>query len=454
MTRAQAVIFAICLAASMPRVPAQTAVPDGVAPAAPLTSPHENPEDGPKDNPEDSRETPTLAPEQTLDPTREYRSVESSPQRASFDGPDPQRRGAPDDEQAHETGEPRADGFWILGHELAAGDKRRLQWTAGQSFSGGALEVPVFVIRGREPGPTLCLTAAVHGDELNGVEIVRRVVSELDPEHLAGAVIAVPIVNLLGFTRGSRYLPDRRDLNRFFPGNPRGSAASRIAYLFFEQVITHCDRLVDFHTGSFKRTNMPQLRADLHVPEVLEFTRHFGATAVLHKPSRRGTLRTAATSIGIPAVAFELGQPASLQPEHVNFGVKAIETLLDSLTMIKKFRLWSEPQPFYFTSRWVRVDRGGILNTATRIGARIGVGDLLGHIINPLTSERHEIRSPVAGQILGMALDQFMLPGYAAFHIGIKAGTPEAAADETQEFMDDDPDEAPDDDSIGDEEVH
>lgn len=314
----------------------------------------------------------------------------------------------------------------ILGKSVPAGQRRQLKWIAGQSFSGRTVDVPVLVIRGAGPGPTLCLTAAIHGDELNGIEIVRRVMSDIDPEELSGTLIGVPIVNLMGFTRGSRYLPDRRDLNRYFPGKANGSSASRIAYLFFHQVVKYCDRLVDFHTGSFKRTNMPQLRADLGDASVLEFISHFGATAVLHKSGGRGTLRAAATEANIPAVTFELGEPSTLNHEYVAFGVKAIETLIYKMWMIKRFQQWSEPQPVYYSSRWIRADRGGILISDTKIGKLVKRGDVLGRIINPLSNAQSEIRSPVNGRVLGMALDQFVLPGFASFHIGIAAKKPEA----------------------------
>ncbi len=316
----------------------------------------------------------------------------------------------------------------ILDQIVQPGEKRELSWSAGQSFSGRSIDPPVLVVRGTRSGPSLCLVAAIHGDELNGIEIVRRVIAGLEPENVSGTVIGVPIVNIYGFTNGSRYLPDRRDLNRYFPGKNHGSSASRIAYLFFNQIIKHCNMLVDFHTGSFKRSNMPQLRADLNDPAVMEFTRHFGATAVLHKAGVSGNLRTAATRAGIPAVTFELGQPGFLQTEDVEFGVKAIETLIGKLGLLKRYYLWFKPQPIYYGSRWIRANQGGILRTATRIGAVIKENELLGHIINPLTNEETEILSPVNGRVLGMALNQFMLPGYAAFHIGIATRDPKLTA--------------------------
>lgn len=315
--------------------------------------------------------------------------------------------------------------FQLLGVEIFGGQRTELKWTAGQSFGGRSLDAPVLVAHGLKRGPVLCLTAAVHGDELNGVEIVRRVMGDLDPQELSGTVIGVPIVNLLGFLRASRYLPDRRDLNRYFPGNPRGSAAARIAYLFFQQIVRNCGYLVDFHTGSLDRTNLPQLRADLSDPGVFQFTQYFGATAVLHDRGATGTLRRVASDAGIPAVTFELGEPQTLQPEHVDFGVLAVDTLIDKLGMMDRFRLWSEKQPVFYASRWVRSDQGGILITAVKLGATVKEGDVLGTVTNPLSNEVIQVRSPFIGRVLGMALSQFVLPGFAAFHIGIATREPD-----------------------------
>ncbi len=331
----------------------------------------------------------------------------------------------------------------ILGATVTPGTRADLHWSAGQSFAGSAVETPVVVLRGHQRGPTLCLTAAVHGDEINGVEIVRRVLAAIDPAELRGTVIGAPIVNLLGFSRGSRYLPDRRDLNRYFPGHPKGSSASRIAHVFFNGVMRHCDRLVDFHTGSFKRSNLPQLRANLQNEQVREFVERFGATAVLHKRGARGTLRGAAVAAGIPAVTFELGEPGTLQLDHVRLGVKALDTLLDKLDMVDRFRLWAEPQPVFYRSRWLRAYRGGILTSSVRLGARVTRGEVLGVVTNPLTNERSEILSPYDGRLLGRALNQFVLPGFATFHIGIETSDVAAPA----------PDLPPEDPGYGDDDV-
>ena len=284
-----------------------------------------------------------------------------------------------------------------------------------------------------QPGPTLCLTAAVHGDELNGIETVRRVLHEVQPERLSGTVIGVPIVNLQGFHRNSRYLPDRRDLNRFFPGNPTGSAASRIAYSLFNNVIRHCTWLVDLHTGSFHRTNLPQLRADLNDQRVVELTQGFGSTVILHSGGAEGTLRQAATDAGIPAVTLEAGMPMQVQEDAVDHSVKGIFTLLDTIGLYDRRSLWGNPEPIYYQSRWVRADHGGILAGEVRLGRRVRRGDLLGTVIDPISNEQNVILSPFQGRVIGMALDQFVMPGYATFHIGIEADVGQA-----MEYADDD----------------
>ncbi|MDX1498531.1 MAG: succinylglutamate desuccinylase/aspartoacylase family protein [Woeseiaceae bacterium] len=316
----------------------------------------------------------------------------------------------------------------ILGWSVAPGTAMRLSWAATELFEGVPVTTPVLVVNGRMPGPTLCLTAAVHGDELNGIEIVRRVLHDADPDRLAGALIGVPIVNVQGFRRGSRYLPDRRDLNRYFPGNPNGSAAARIAHSFFTSVIDHCDALVDLHTGSFERTNLPQIRADLRNPDVVTLAQGLGSMVILHSTPALGTLRHAATRAGIPAVTLEAGGPLELELSEVKHGAKGIETLLNSLGMVKRMRLWGEPEPVYYRSSWVRADNGGILLASVSLGSTVRKGDLLGTITDPMSNARSELRSPYAGRIIGMARNQVVMPGFAAFHVGIQ--TEEAPTDD------------------------
>lgn len=319
----------------------------------------------------------------------------------------------------------------ILDSVVLPGTYQRLSWSATELFEGVPVSTPVLVINGALPGPTLCLTAAVHGDELNGIEVVRRVMHDILPGKLAGAVIGVPIVNVQGFRRGSRYLPDRRDLNRYFPGNPNGSAAARIAHSFFVNVVNHCDALIDLHTGSFERANLPQIRADLRNPDVLTLTQGFGSIVILHSTPAVGTLRHAATRAGIPSVTLEAGGPSQLELAEVKLGVKGIETLVNTLGMIRRSRFWSEPEPVYYRSSWVRANNGGILLADVSLGTTVRKGDLLGTITDPMSNARSELRSPYAGRIIGMARNQVVMPGFAAFHVGIQTQSDETPEDQT-----------------------
>ena len=328
------------------------------------------------------------------------------------------------------TAEGLAEPLQLLGSEIAPGSSQRLAWSATELFEGVPVSTPVLVVNGSLPGPNLCLTAAVHGDELNGIEMVRRVLHDIDPNKLSGAVIGVPIVNVQGFRRGSRYLPDRRDLNRYFPGNPNGSAAARIAHALFTNVIAHCDALVDLHTGSFERANLPQIRADLRNPDVVTLTLGFGSMVVLHSEPTVGTLRYAATSADIPAVTLEAGGPSQLELAEVKHGVKGLETLLTTLGMVKKMRLWGDPEPVYYRSSWVRADNGGILLADVSLGSSVRKGDLLGTITDPMNNARSELRSPFSGRIIGMARNQVVMPGFAAFHVGIEAEDVEVVDDD------------------------
>lgn len=335
----------------------------------------------------------------------------------------------------------------LLGSEVPPGTRKRLTWTSGTAIEGFVAPVPVFVLNGKGPGPVLCLTAAVHGDELNGIEVARRVLDDIDVEELNGAVIGVPIVNIQGFYRGTRYLPDRRDLNRHFPGNPRGSAATRMAHSFFTDIVRHCSALIDLHTGSLNRTNLPQVRADLRLPQVSRMTKAFGATVVLHSVGDRGSLRRAATDAGIPSVTFEMGEPMRVQSEQVEHGAKAVETLLYSLGMTRQRRYWGDPEPVYYASKWVRVDHGGILFSDVALGERVSEGELLGVVTDPISNQQHRIYAPTSGRVLGMALNQVVLPGFAAYRIGTATSPSrmhkqQPSSDETTEDSRED-DEAP-----------
>ena len=314
----------------------------------------------------------------------------------------------------------------LLGERVEPNQSAKLSWSPGLSFSGISAPVPVLVVNGRLQGPVLCLTGAIHGDELNGIEIVRHILHDVKPEELAGTLIGVPIVNMQGFRSSSRYLTDRRDLNRYFPGSPNGSSASRIAHSFFSQVISKCDYLIDIHTGSFRRVNLPQLRADLTKPEIAKLAGIMGAIVAVQSRGAPGTLRRAAVDAGIPAITVEAGKPMELEKEAVQHGIKSIETAMDAMGMVARRRFWElKSEPVYYQSRWVRVTQGGILFSEVGLGSRVKTGSVLGVVTDPITNDKSEIIAPFNGRVIGMAVDQVMNPGFAAYHLGYQSSVEE-----------------------------
>ncbi|MEM9529914.1 MAG: succinylglutamate desuccinylase/aspartoacylase family protein [Pseudomonadota bacterium] len=324
---------------------------------------------------------------------------------------------------------PDEEPFQLLGTEIQPGQRQQLNWEIEAAMGAVALPTPVLVAHGTTHGPVLCLTAAIHGDELTGVEVVRRILFDLKPEDLTGTVIGIPIVNASGYLRSSRYLPDRRDLNRFFPGSTTGSLASRFARALFDTIISRCTAVVDLHTGSFQRKNLPQLRADLTNPEVEKFSRQFGNIAVLHSAGPRGSLRRAATDVGIAAVTLEAGEASRFDKDSVDKSVEALQSLLSNLNMVSRFRFFGEPQPAFYESTWVRANSGGILFTEVTLGETVKKGQVLGTVTDPIRNDMTNLVAPFNGRILGMAVNQVVMPGFAAYHVGRQASVAGAIAD-------------------------
>lgn len=312
----------------------------------------------------------------------------------------------------------------VVGFEVPAGERRQLFLRASESFAGAGVQLPVLVLRGERPGPTVCLTAGIHGDELNGIEIVRAAFENTKPAELSGMLLGMPVVNLHGLRRSSRYLPDRRDLNRFFPGNPEGSSAARIAHAVFDALAASCHYLVDFHTGSFHRSNIPQIRADLAVEGLLELAQGFGPGIVIHTSGMAGTLRRSAVDAGIPAITYEAGQPMRFEREEIRRGVNGVRGLLRAVGALGGSRRRRGTPLVYYRSHWVRVNDGGIFLSRRELGDRVTEGSVLGTVTDPVTNERSNILTPYSGRIIGMALSQVVIPGFAAFHVGLEDQVP------------------------------
>lgn len=313
----------------------------------------------------------------------------------------------------------------LLDTELAVNSKTTIKWYSGHLSGGFNLATPVIVLHGKQAGPTVCLTAAVHGDEVNGVEIARRVVQNLNPAELKGTLISVPVVNMDGLWRKDRYMSDRRDLNRAFPGDAQGSTASRVAYSLFHNIISHCDSLVDLHSGSMYRENVTQLRADLTLPAVAEVAKQFGAISVLQSIAPPGSLRGSATKAGIPTVVMEVGGPFILDVALVETGVKALRSYLSSIDILPRSFFWSSPQPVFYASHWLRSEQGGILVNNVTLGEKVSKGQLLGQISNPINDQVEILSAPFNAVVLGRAQDQFVSAGYAVYNLGERSNIKE-----------------------------
>lgn len=326
--------------------------------------------------------------------------------------------GLPGRARAEEAGEWSA--LEIAGQRVAPGETARFFVDLAQTVMGESRMLDTFVVvtRGRKPGPSLCLTAGIHGDELNGVEIAHRIYAETSGDKLSGTLIAIPAVNMAGLRGGNRYLPDRRDLNRGFPGNPKGSLASRIGYRLYQGVIRHCDALVDLHTGSASRTNLPQIRTDLESPPALALARSFGVGVVLHGAGPKGSLRRAVLDAGVPAVIYEAGEPLRFEEDEIVLGVQGVRNVMADLGMTEG-RAKSQPSEIFRKTSWLRAgDAIGIFLTSHRPGDRVRKGDVLGEVTDPITEQKVPIVAPRDGRIIGMAVPQLVLPGYGLFHLG------------------------------------
>jgi uncharacterized protein len=299
------------------------------------------------------------------------------------------------------------------------GSKRKLTFEAERSFESSFLGSALWAAQGSTSGPTLCVVAGIHGDEINSFEIARRSFHTIDPQRLSGSVIVVPAANAMGFRNMNRYMPDRRDLNRAFPGSASGSMTSIVAKTIFERVVSRCNYLIDLHTGSNFRTNAAQIRVDMGDARSVELAENFGIGIIVGEAGPRGSLRREAVKSGVAAIIYESGPPYVFMESEIVNGTRGVLNVLDHLGM---YDTPGERQQAHklVRSGWVRVPRGqgGIFMTGVKVGDHVNKGELLGTVTDPLTDVAHEIRSNRSGIVIGAALPQVVLSGYGIFHIG------------------------------------
>jgi len=307
--------------------------------------------------------------------------------------------------------------FAIGDATVAPGRKARIELPIARLMSGTAVGLPIIVVHGRDDGPTVWLSAAIHGDELCGVEIIRQVLSRLEPRALAGTLIAAPVVNVHGFNTGDRYLPDRRDLNRSFPGSARGSLASRIAHLLMTEVVSRCSVGVDLHTGSDSRINLPQIRADLDNPSVRELAEVFAAPIAISSKLRDGSLRQAGSEAGATVLLYEGGEASRFDRATIEAGRDGTLRILQHLGMIE-----AAPAPTVETllshrSRWIRATRSGILHFDAGLGASVGAGETIATVFDPFGKLLSRLKARHSGVVIGHTQLPLVNQGDAIAHV-------------------------------------
>lgn len=279
--------------------------------------------------------------------------------------------------------------------------------------------LPIRVMRGKKDGPIIFVSAAIHGDELNGIEIIRRLRKLNILNRLRGTLILVPIVNVYGIMNLSRYLPDRRDLNRCFPGSVKGSLASRVAKTFFDEIVVRCDLGIDLHTASIHKSNLPQVRTNINNELTFKLAKAFEAPVVLHSELRDGSLRSVAQESGIPILLYEAGEALRFDETSIRIGVKGIVNVLREMDMLPRIiRKKAIRTPIVTKySNWIRSNESGMLRTIKALGEIVKKDEIIAYIDEPLGDESFEVKATFDGVIIGKSEIPLVQEGDAIFHI-------------------------------------
>ena len=309
--------------------------------------------------------------------------------------------------------------FEIAGETIAPGERRTLAIPVSRQLTGLSASLALQVLHGARPGPCVFVSAAIHGDEINGIAIIQKLAQQLDPHAMSGTVILAPAVNIYGLVNHERYLPDRRDLNRSFPGSARGSLAAQLAHAFLEHVIVKCTLGIDLHTAAVHRYNLPQVRIASDNPYLVELAMAFGAPVIIESPLRDGSMRELAHQRGTPMLLFEAGEALRFDRLSIDIGAEGVERVLAHIGMIEADDgLASVGIPARANrSSWVRSPRGGITHRVRKSGDTIHEGDVLATVTGLFGEDPMEMVSPIAGIIIGHATLPVVNQGDAIFHI-------------------------------------
>ncbi len=318
----------------------------------------------------------------------------------------------------------------IGGQYSAAGTRAVVDLPVADLYTHAKLTMPVSVIRGRRAGPTLFVSAALHGDELNGVEIIRRLLKLRDLSRLRGTLIAVPIVNVYGFLRHARYLPDRRDLNRSFPGSSTGSVAARLAHMFAKEILNQADYGIDLHTGAVHRANLPQIRADLSNDETRGLAEAFGCPLLIDAGLREGSLREYASEKGIPLLLYEAGEALRFDEFSIRAGVRGVGNVMRALGMLAaRRRRKAPPKPVVaLDSNWERAPESGVLRSLVELGEYVAADQVLAYVADPFGETEIAVRAEHAGIVIGRSCLPLAHAGDALYHVARVKGAQQLAS--------------------------
>jgi len=308
----------------------------------------------------------------------------------------------------------------INGTTFKPGTRTTIDLPVGKLYTHTPMTMPVHVVNGKKPGPVLFISAAIHGDEINGVEIIRRLLKLPAIKRVKGTIIAVPIVNVHGLINHSRYLPDRRDLNRSFPGTEKGPLASRLAYIFMKEIVSQSTHGIDLHTGAIHRDNLPQIRANLDDEETSNLAHAFDVPVIISSNLRDGSLREAAAEHGIPMLLYEAGEALRFDEVCIRAGVKGIINVMRSLEMLppSKSSKKKHIEPVVArSSSWVRASDSGILRAMIPLGSRVKKDTLLGIVADPFGDTESKISSQYNGIVIGRTNLPLVNEGDALYHI-------------------------------------
>ena len=317
----------------------------------------------------------------------------------------------------------KSDILNILGEQIKPGESKEVNFDVANLHTSSPVNVPVIIERSKKSGPTVLFTAGIHGDEVNGVEIIRQLIAKGINKPKIGTIICMPVINIFGFINLKREFPDGRDLNRVFPGSPGGSLAGRVAHKLVNEVVPHADLIIDFHTGGSGRFNAPQLRFSKDNKELNDLAKAFGAPFVLYSKNLSKSFRTTCYKIGKPLLLFEGGKSFHIDDVVTNSGVNGSKRVLKHLGMLKTVFKSSKPKKeciFINDSKWQRAKYSGMFKASTAIGLHVKKEDIIGNITDPYGKFNFFVRASNTGYIININESPIVYQGDALFHITTK----------------------------------